>query len=261
MKKLIINADDFGASKSINEGIIKGFQKGIITSTTAMANMPHFIDSMKLAKKNPTLGIGVHLNLIDGKGFVLGELSRKVAVKSMLGVIPYKKLVEEFQEQFSRVDKHVEVTHVDTHQHQGVFPNIRRAMIEVAKEYKVKKVRLPTEYYLDLTNPSSLWKQALINMNGAITRIKLNQADFVYPKQFFGVSSTGRFNLEYLRKFSLRIKGIAELCVHPGLIEEYVLQGDFLEKSRPIELNALISKEAKEILKNNKVSLISYRDL
>ena len=71
MKRLIINADDFGISKEVNEGIVKGFQEGIITSTTVMANMSEFEQAMKLAKKHSELSVGVHLNIIDGKALVM----------------------------------------------------------------------------------------------------------------------------------------------------------------------------------------------
>ena len=73
MKKIIVNADDFGISKEVNEGIVKGFQDGIISSTTVMANMPEFEEAMNLAKKNSKLGVGVHLNVIDGKALAIKE--------------------------------------------------------------------------------------------------------------------------------------------------------------------------------------------
>jgi chitin disaccharide deacetylase len=261
MKKLIINADDFGASKGINEGIVRAYKEGIVTSTTVMTNMPEFKSAMKVAKKNLGLGVGVHLNLVDGKGFVLGKLSRNVAIKSIFGVVPYRRLVEEFQEQFARIDKYVQITHFDTHQHLGVFPNIRSAMLEVAKEFKVNKGRLSAEYYVDYSNPSSWWKQALINSNGIVAKSKMKKAGVIFPDKFFGVSSTGKFNLKYFGNYLRKINSTAELCVHPGLIKENILAGDFLEESRPQELKVLISKEAKELVKKNKIKLVSFAEL
>src|SRR5271163_4003355 len=67
MKDLILNADDFGYTKGINEGIIRGHRDGILTSTTLMANGPAFDDAVKLANANLTLGVGCHLVLIGGK--------------------------------------------------------------------------------------------------------------------------------------------------------------------------------------------------
>lgn len=67
MKKLIINADDFGLSPGINKAIIKGFKKGVIKEASIMANVPYFEEATNLAKDSPELGIGIHLNLTWGK--------------------------------------------------------------------------------------------------------------------------------------------------------------------------------------------------
>ena len=63
MKYAIINADDFGLSPGVNEGIIKAHQDGILTSATILANMPAFEDAVQLAKSYPSLGVGLHLNI------------------------------------------------------------------------------------------------------------------------------------------------------------------------------------------------------
>lgn len=66
MKKLIINADDFGYCKGVNYGIIEAHADGVLTSTTMMANMPGFHHAVELRQQHPNLGIGVHLNLTTG---------------------------------------------------------------------------------------------------------------------------------------------------------------------------------------------------
>jgi len=67
MLNLIINADDFGFSKSVNEGIIHAYRQGLISTTTLMANMPNALEAIDLAKKNPGLGVGLHIVLTVGK--------------------------------------------------------------------------------------------------------------------------------------------------------------------------------------------------
>ena len=73
MKRLIVNADDFGFDEAVNYGILKGYQEGIVTSTSMMANMPGFAHAVTLAKQHRDLGIGVHLTLTCyyplGKGY------------------------------------------------------------------------------------------------------------------------------------------------------------------------------------------------
>ncbi len=66
MRSLIINADDFGLTERINDAIIEGHRKGIVTSTTLMANGPAFDNAAERAKTEQKLGIGIHLNLSEG---------------------------------------------------------------------------------------------------------------------------------------------------------------------------------------------------
>ena len=66
MKKVIINADDFGYSTAVNLGIINSFKKGVLTSATLMANMPGCDEAIELAKENPSFGVGGHLVLTCG---------------------------------------------------------------------------------------------------------------------------------------------------------------------------------------------------
>jgi len=66
MKKVIVNADDFGLTQGVNEGIVKAYQEGILTSATLMANMPGFDQAVELAGTHPELGVGLHLNILRG---------------------------------------------------------------------------------------------------------------------------------------------------------------------------------------------------
>ena len=67
MKKLILNADDFGMTRGVNEGIVRAHREGILTSTTLMANGEAFDDAVERARANPQLGVGCHLVLVGGK--------------------------------------------------------------------------------------------------------------------------------------------------------------------------------------------------
>lgn len=66
MKKLIVNADDFGLHPAINAGIIKGCRDGFITSTSLMCSGAAFDDAVLQAKATPALGVGIHLTLVGG---------------------------------------------------------------------------------------------------------------------------------------------------------------------------------------------------
>ena len=66
LRRLIVNADDFGRSHSINEAVIRAHREGILTGASLMTNEPGFDEAVKLAKENPKLGVGLHLTLLCG---------------------------------------------------------------------------------------------------------------------------------------------------------------------------------------------------
>src|SRR5471032_1244484 len=65
-RRLIVNADDFGLSASVNSAVIRGHREGILTTASLMVNESGFDEAVKLAKENPSLGVGLHLTLLVG---------------------------------------------------------------------------------------------------------------------------------------------------------------------------------------------------
>ena len=79
---LIVNADDFGLSRSINEGILEAHRDGIVNSASLMVNMPGFEDALARLSEHPRLAVGVHVNLLRGEpmcGEYPAGMSRHVA--------------------------------------------------------------------------------------------------------------------------------------------------------------------------------------
>src|SRR4051812_17945246 len=67
MKRLIVNADDFGFTRGVNAGVARAFEAGILTSTTIMANGDAFEDAVEIARAAPGLGVGCHLAAVGGR--------------------------------------------------------------------------------------------------------------------------------------------------------------------------------------------------
>jgi predicted glycoside hydrolase/deacetylase ChbG (UPF0249 family) len=152
--KLIVNADDFGFSKQLNDDIIKCHKKGIVTSATILANGEYFDDAVALSKQNPHLGIGVHL-AIDGP-FNIGKSYNTLLVettgefydetqiveKIRNGTFKHSELVEEYSMQIEKVmDAGIKITHLDHHHHLHLYFPILNAIIEVGKKYKILFIR------------------------------------------------------------------------------------------------------------------------
>ena len=152
--KLIINADDFGLSDSVNKGIVECFQKGLISSTSLMVNTPYTESAVKLAKKHKIKNIGVHLNLTYGKSVL--DKSEVPSLVDERGIFHYvcmlgyhTQYVDAKKELRAQIEKFLSFglkpTHLDHHHYFNEIPNILKAYLELAKEYNLP-VRSMDEY-------------------------------------------------------------------------------------------------------------------
>src|SRR5437868_6370726 len=132
MKYLIVNADDFGLTSGVNRAVVEAHTRGILTSTTLMANMLAFDDAMRLAKANPGLGVGLHFNITQGKpvadasrvrglldegGEFLGT-STALLRRALAGKLHVQEVEIELRAQIEKVlGAGLSLTHVDSHKH------------------------------------------------------------------------------------------------------------------------------------------------
>lgn len=144
MNYVIFNADDFGYSRGVNYGIIDSYEKGLLRSTTLMANMPAFEQAVSYSKKNPGLGIGAHLTLTCGHPLKKGMdsiVNRDGAFWDLSYYedefeIDLDELYEEWDEQIKKIKKAgVNLTHLDSHHHVNSINPITEVFIELAKKY------------------------------------------------------------------------------------------------------------------------------
>lgn len=146
MKKLIINADDFGYCKGVNYGIIEAYKNGILTSTTMMANMPGFEQALELHEQYPGLGIGIHLTLTTGRP-ILSNLKtivdaegnfRNQAYYKGSFIIDQQEIYDEWKAQIEKIlATGIKPTHVDTHHHANLFSDFNDIYLKLADEYQL----------------------------------------------------------------------------------------------------------------------------
>lgn len=155
MRKIIINADDLGISLEVNSQIEEGIKRGVITSSTLMANAPAFDDGVRIAKQYPQISVGVHLNLIEFKPLTNADVFRKHGILDSGGSfiegaifsIPIdaelqNAVFEEWDAQISKVEAAgVEPTHCDSHQHTHAIRALQEPLIRVLKKHHIPKVR------------------------------------------------------------------------------------------------------------------------
>lgn len=285
MKQLIVNADDFGLSTSVNRGIIYAHRHGIVTSTTLMANMPGFEDAVAQAKGNPGLGVGVHLNLCRGNPLLPQvQLSSLVdrsglfwAPAQLLRRIYLRKISQaeveaEWRAQVSRVQKAgIKVTHLDSEKQFHVFPILDEAFVKVAQYFQIPSVRLPAEDYSGLGFSRffnlQFYKQIYLKRRALKVRPLLRKYSLRFPAHFFGVMLSGEFTLGNLIGLLKKVPhGVTELMVHPGFVDEKLRRiSDELDyhmiESRKQEVNVLTALEVKTILKQLGIQLVHFGSL
>lgn len=156
-KKFILNADDFGLSFAHNRAILEGIQGGILKSASLAANGEAFDEAVqKIIPACPDLGIGVHLNILEGKA-LSAEIDKLTDIngnfnnsflKLFIKAYNYKdnlffeQVEKEFRAQIEKVkNAGIKITHLDSHKHLHVIPPIFDIVCKLAKEYGISQVR------------------------------------------------------------------------------------------------------------------------
>lgn len=242
MKCLIVNADDFGLSDYVNEGIIKGHQAGSITSTTLMVNREFSRDAVRLARENPALCVGLHLDLDDLLGrdekgndrFGMERISRMLSDKRF-----FHEVEAEIEAQI-RAFKNtgLELTHLDGHHHLHAIPELFPLIVEKMVSYGIKTIRFSKEFDL-IKYPPIKWSNGFFDeMRELLKRDNIKVADhFVTGWQPYDLKNIS--------------DGVTELMTHPGTKEEW----------RVKELDMLTGREWIDAVRANEIKLISFRGL
>ncbi len=287
MKELIINADDFGYTRGVNEGIIRAHREGILTSATLMANGAAFDDAVQSAKANPKLGVGCHLvltggnavapkdqipSLADPDGRLPESLSALVARLSV-GSVRTEDIQTELRAQVEKIQRAgIELTHLDTHKHTHVHPRVMAAIGQVACDFRIARVRNPIEHLRDS------WRTARSEKSGFVVNLAASCAvssvgswfhsiarkyGLRSPDHFLGLAITGRISASALcRLLDTLPDGRTEIMTHPGVCDADLRKTDTrLNQQRETELDALLSPEARRLAAEKGIRLISYREL
>jgi chitin disaccharide deacetylase len=269
LRRLVVNADDFGFTPDVNSGIVEAHRRGILTATTLMANGAAFNDAVGLARETPSLDIGCHLVLIGGKSTLTDQLypltvPKLIAALFRREIRPY----EEMRAQIQKIlDANLRPTHLDTHKHTHLAPPVLDAVARLSEEFDIPWVRRPFDFPIDnLRGAAPAMKRAASSGLGILRRRfhrVLQRRGCRTTDNFAGFHITGRFGAaELVALISALPEGSTEFMCHPGYCREPLRAARTrLKESREQELEALVAPEVKEALIRNEVELVSYRDL
>ncbi len=281
MRQLIINADDFGINEMVNLGIIQGYLNGIITSTTIMPSGNAFDHAIMLASANKELGVGIHLtlvgetslcdpqmipSLVNNEGYLSLHYTEFLR-RYCLGKIKLNDIRKELTAQVKKVvDCGVSITHLDSHQHMHIVPGIIDIIIDIAKHFGIKKIRIPAEPYLFLGGypfqATRVIARAGLTFLAEMARWKIQKHKFVAPEHFFGMLAGGNMHEEYLlRILSSLPEGTSEIMIHPGTNDSILQERYNWNYHWQSELDAVTSPIISQHIIDHHIQLISFREL
>ena len=271
VRRLIVNADDFGRSSSINQAVIRAHREGILTSASLMVNEPACAEAVTLAKENSRLGVGLHLTLLMGQAALSpekipglvndrGEFSNDpvgVGMKYFFRRSLRAQLRAEIHAQFDRFRATgLVLDHVNGHLHLHLHPTVFRILMEDAEKLGIRHLRLtrdclarsrrmtPGRWFYRVFH-AAIYAWLSGRARGALRRHGINHAQIT-----FGLLQDSHVDEEYVLKLLPELPtGDSELYSHPSL-DEFKL-----------EFDALVSPRVKDQIKQLGIELIRYRDL
>ncbi len=279
MKLLVVNADDFGADQSRNQGIWKGIEAGAITSVSVLANGPASHEAMEKLQKQGTqrVSVGLHFNVSEGRplygslsllvgdeGFFLGK---KACLKLLLHEADEaltKEVALELKAQLDwALSWGIPITHIDGHHHVHIFPAVVDVLLEHARAAGIAWIRLPLEDRPLVRVKKYEDAEAVVFSSLARSvREKIRASGLRTPDFFCGLHWKGLISAGLLKRMIRRLPhGITELMVHPGKEGGQKKTGPFSSFSGPQrqrELEALLDPEFRGIIRKYEVILTRF---
>ncbi len=292
MRRLIINADDFGLTAGVNRAIVEAHQHGVVSSATLMANGQAFEEAVAMARSTPRLGVGCHVVLVDGAPLLhqtqVGSLLdpgnndhradtprfregiSKFGALALLGRLAADEIEAEATAQIRKLQASgIAVTHLDSHKHTHLFPRVLRPLLRAAKSCGIRAIRNPFERMQgsQLAASPSLWRRwtevGVLRSLARQFREAVQQAGISTPDGTLAIVATGALNERLLRLMVENLpEGTWELVCHPGY-NDADLQGirTRLRASRKQELRILTSPSTRDLLAANGVEVVSFREM
>jgi predicted glycoside hydrolase/deacetylase ChbG (UPF0249 family) len=290
LRRLIVNADDFGLTAGVDRAIVEAHTRGIVTSSTLMANGRAFDDAVHLAKTVPRLSIGCHVVLIDGEpvldaerlpsitsahsnGLRFRDGLKSFAARALTGRLDPDEIEAEASAQIRKLQgAGIDVSHVDTHKHTHLFPAILRPLLLAARACGVRAIRNPFGPRKPLKSSELLARPTLWTryaevriLSGLASKFhdSVNREDFITPDGTLGIIVTGSLDEKLFRGIAAIIpEGTWEFVCHPGYNDDDLKSANTrLRESRETELRILTMHEGRQFLLQQGIELISYRDL
>lgn len=253
-KKLIITADDFGLCSNVNRAVIQAHREGVLTCASLMVTGEAFAEAVGMAKENPTLAVGLHLVLVEGKSALpphaeFGDRLFEAGVKYFFTPGIRKQLRRECEAQIEKfLATGLTLDHINAHNHFHLHPTIGKIVAELGKKYQIPAVRLPHSPLFCLL----IW----------ILKKHLRMNGLLYNDAIAGLNESGCFTEEkWLEALDLLKEGVTEFYTHPAVSKSPILNRTMDDYHHEEELAALLSPRVRKKIKELQIETTSYQFL
>jgi predicted glycoside hydrolase/deacetylase ChbG (UPF0249 family) len=271
MRYLIVNADDFGMSREVNEGIKKGIEAGVINSVSLMVNMPYFPEAIAYLKKHSEISVGLHFNITEGSALSspnkVSTIIREdgnffhwlgLTINMIFRQVNFEEIEGELYLQYEKLRKTgLKISHMDSHHHIHLYPLIFKIFIRFASTHDIKALRCRAFQLKRLL--FSLRKLHSLKQFIILLLCFINSKFFNNTKQFYDVAQLYDINWEpgfnedkFIKLLQELPDNTTEIITHPAILSK---SGNlkFLEP-RYKGLNLLLSKKVKDKIKELNIS-------
>ncbi len=276
-KALIINADDFGLSAGVNEGVVQAHQHGILTSATLLGNAPGFNHAVQLAKENPRLGVGVHLNIVRGR-----PLSPAATVPDLLNShgefrrfrfrFFNQAILAQAEREYRRQIETILAAgivpdHVDFEKHHAWQKPLYTLVARLAEDYGIPAIRWlrePVAWAIRRIGWPGLRRAGMASVLRSGVQLFGGTTNLIHPEHFLGQTHIGCMDAAaWLRLLDNVPDGVSEVMTHPGLSseEDTGMGHSWLGQSRQRELQALTSDAVVAKVQQCGLACITFADL
>jgi chitin disaccharide deacetylase len=222
-RRLIVNADDFGAGAGVNRGIVRAYDHGLVTSASLMVRMPATEEAVELALERPGLSVGLHVDL-TGEGTSAPADIDDVAACEL-----------EIRAQLRRFEQLLGCapTHLDAHHNVYRLPHLERLFVEIAREARLPlREHSVVRYFPDFYGQ---WDDGEIH------------PEWISPE-----------NLIRMLEDEIGF-GVTELSCHPGEFDPAF--DSSYHRERELELRTLCDPLVRRHVEESDLVLINYDDV
>ncbi|MEM5788132.1 MAG: hopanoid biosynthesis-associated protein HpnK [Syntrophobacteraceae bacterium] len=278
---LIVNSDDFGFSREVNQAVVLAFRRGILTSASLMAGGAAFRQAVILAHDNPQLAVGIHITCVNGRSVLpareiphLVDRDGNFPSDPGLAGLKYffckrarKELFREFEAQFEKfLATGLACSHIDSHCHMHVNPAVFEPLIALGARYGIRRMRVPEDDFFAAA--PYVQSRFATGVNAVVFKLltarmkpTLRKNGFRAPLKVYGNFLTGSMGRAYMLSMLEKLPaGVSEIYCHPAL-----LPGHAEHSSRELqllrELGILLDTEVRSKINRLGITPATYFDL